>query len=490
MNEHEALQVVLVKAFESQPADDKSIATGDRRDALREAIDRVGPGGAPAAFVAARAVAASRRLSEQVPATKRILDWEGWHSTWLVVALGTGLVLGVTADVFGGGNRINLLAPPVWLVILWNLVVYFTLFGTLLDSRPPRPAPRSAWKSRLAGALMRLRLRWMGEATSATSTHSSALADFSVEWIRASSPLTTARLVTLLHVASAAVAIGLTAGMYYRGMVADYRVEWGSTFLAAQTVRDILAILLSPALLVSGIQLPDVSQMEALRDSSGLAREQATAAPWIHLYAVMLLITVVLPRTVLACWSGLRAHRLHLQFPLSLEDGYFRSLLRMQRGDTIQVNILPYAQSLTAIGEQNLRRMLLRVFDDSAQIQVAPTTALGEEDNRESLLASIAQATHIIAVFDMTSTPEAENHAVFIRVLEAESKLPVSMLVNASNFVSRFSRSTERFSERQLAWQGFAHSIHKTPLLFDLAEPQFADCVNELKLVLDETAST
>ncbi len=97
-------------------------------------------------------------------------------------------------------------------------------------------------------------------------------------WSRASLPLATTRLVTLLHAASAAVAVALIAGMYLRGLVFDYRVEWGSTFLDTESVHTLLSWLLAPALWLSGIQLPDVAQMEALRDASQ-TRPRSRRAP-------------------------------------------------------------------------------------------------------------------------------------------------------------------------------------------------------------------
>ena len=52
--------------------------------------------------------------------------------------------------------------------------------------------------------------------------------------------------------------------------------------------------------------LPDVAALQALR-LAATAPAGASAAPWIHLYALQLLLLVVLPRWLLALWAGWRA---------------------------------------------------------------------------------------------------------------------------------------------------------------------------------------
>ena len=60
------------------------------------------------------------------------------------------------------------------------------------------------------------------------------------------------RIAALLHVAAAAVAIGLLGSMYLRGLVLDYRAGWQSTFLQADTVQRVLSTLLAPATALTG----------------------------------------------------------------------------------------------------------------------------------------------------------------------------------------------------------------------------------------------
>ncbi len=104
-------------------------------------------------------------------------------------------------------------------------------------------------------------------------------------------------------------------------------------------------------------------------------------------------------------------------FPLSLDEQYYRNILRARRNEPIRIHILPYAQTLADDAEQNLRRILELAFDNSPQIELAATIALGGEDDLNGLPASLAHATQLVALFDMTATPEAEYHGAFLSAL-------------------------------------------------------------------------
>jgi hypothetical protein len=194
---------------------------------------------------------------------------------------------------------------------------------------------------------------------------------------------------------------------------------------------------------------------------------------------------VVVPRSLLACWSGWQARRLSEHFPLSLDELYFRNILRARHNEPTRIHILPYAQTLAGDAEQHLRRILELAFENSPQIELAATTALGGEDDLNGLPASLAQATRLVALFDMTATPEAENHGAFLSALAA-ARVPVIIVVNESGFTSRFREYPQRLAERREAWATFGQSLHKKPLFFDLAAPQMSTCVTALRSSLDE----
>jgi hypothetical protein len=130
-----------------------------------------------------------------------------------------------------------------------------------------------------------------------------------------------------MHTAAAALALGLIAGLYLRGLVMDYRAGWQSTFLDAGAVQALLGVVLAPAAWLTGVAVPEVAP---LRLAPGAAAS-ASAAPWIHLLAATLMLTVVLPRLLLAGRAAWGAARLSQRLPLALEGEYFERLHPLMR---------------------------------------------------------------------------------------------------------------------------------------------------------------
>jgi hypothetical protein len=131
----------------------------------------------------------------------------------------------------------------------------------------------------------------------------------------------------VLHVVAAALALGLIAGLYLRGLVLDYRIGWESTFIDAPLVETALGMLLGPASALTGIAIPEVAP---LRLAPG-AQATASAAPWIHLLATTLLWVVVVPRAVLALVAHWRARHRARHFSLPLDTPYFEGLHPLMR---------------------------------------------------------------------------------------------------------------------------------------------------------------
>ena len=299
MTEDQARQVLLLQAQESA-GDLLHWQPEDRRWATRQAVATVGEQATPEHFVVARAALALQRLLPRDPAAQRWLARRAWHPAWVALALVLGLVAGLAVDQLGPPQRVNLLAPAVWAVVGWNLLVYLALL------LPLKLQGVRGWLS-----------RW------ALRGHEPV----ALIWARHAAPLTGARLALVLHAAAATLALGLVAGLYLRGLVLDYRAGWQSTFASVEQVQAVLRWLLAPASAATGIPVPDVAP---LRVGPG-AEATATAAPWIHLMAATLMLAVVLPRCLLAWRAGVRASSLTQRFPLPLDAPYFEALHPLMR---------------------------------------------------------------------------------------------------------------------------------------------------------------
>lgn len=487
MNEDNARAVTLLQAFETAQPPSPSWRDEDRAWATRLALH---DGAADAdGFIARRAQHAVQRLAPREPAAAKWLTRRLWQSRWVAWALLAGLIVGVLADSIGSSQRINLLAPPLWAVLVWNAVVYLLLFGHALARllmRPTRP-----------GGLVRLAQRVLHFGRSpaepgSASGSAPALRLFASLWLRASAPLSAARASTLLHAAAAALALGLIVGMYLRGLVLDYRAAWESTFLSADAARAILATVLAPAAAISGIALPDAAGFEALRGVHGSADVAtvagASAAPWIHLLALTLGLFVVLPRGVLALVSALRARWLGRHVALPLGDAYFQRLARLQHGDVARVAVQPYAATPSAQAALGLQALLVPVLGDGLQLRIAPTAAFGAEDDAENdaKAALDAGTTLAIALFDLSATPEAESQGRFAQQLAARAPAGAVtiLLVDEAAFRQRFGADSARLAQRREAWRAFGEALGTVVACVDLDAPDVADAIRALPLAM------
>ncbi|WP_425261790.1 DUF2868 domain-containing protein [Rubrivivax sp. RP6-9] len=366
MTEHEARQVLLLQSHET--AGPTAVWTAeDRAWATQQAVATAGDRAPPERFVAVRAALALPRLLPRDRAAQRWMGRRAWHPAWVLLALLGGLAAGMAVDQLGPPQRVNLLAPAVWAVVAWNLLVYAALL---------LPLPTLGLR------------RWAAGLARAHDDGPGGL------WARHAAPLSLARAGLVMHVGAAALALGLVTGLYLRGLVLDYRAGWQSTFLEPPAVQALLGTLLAPASAVTGIAVADVGP---LRVAPGAAAT-ASAAPWIHLYAATLVLGVVLPRLLLALFSALRAGALARRFPLSLDTPYFEALHPLMRPG------LPRAVRLLwvgggreatllgqAVGPLTAPLTLLR-SDEGDELQLDPVPAVLDTASSASVATAAAPA--------------------------------------------------------------------------------------------------
>jgi hypothetical protein len=191
------------------------------------------------------------------------------------------------------------------------------------------------------------------------------IAQFVQEWLSASSALTQARISRTLHLGAAALAAGVLLGMYARALGVEYRAGWESTFISAETLKRFVGVVLAPASRLTGVALPDVAQLEAIRWGPG--RPGENAGRWIHLFATTATLFIIGPRLLLAGWEALRAWRLAGRLPIpGREDFYVRRLLRDAGDAGAQVRVIPYSFHLPPEAGQRLWPAAAAVLGDRA----------------------------------------------------------------------------------------------------------------------------
>lgn len=469
MNETAARQVLLLRAFETTP--NSGWSDEDRAWASRAAAEVEGADAPLDRFVARRAALAIERLSQRdrnVERALRALAWRPWGGNAIAVF---AFAAGIAIDAIGPGKRINLLAPPLAALLVWNLALYLLI--AVRAALGPF-AERARGSGPLARAFARLLHR------QAPAVASPPLALFVAEWTRACAPLVAARVGRVLHVAAIALALGLLAGMYLRGLAFEYRAGWESTFLDAGAVHALLATALAPAAAITGIALPDAAGFEALRFSAGGG---VNAAPWLHLFATTVALAVLAPRLLLALASRWVEARWTKRFPLRLDDPYFRSLGRALRDEPAKVRVAPYGLQLSPQATLNLNALFAQVLGARATLTVAATTAFGAEDDIDAR-ALAADATLVVALFALTATPEPENHGVFVdKLAGAASQAQMLALIDESGFRRQLGGG-DRLDERRALWRS-ALAERRVPALFvDLEQPDLASAEASLRAVI------
>ena len=288
MDELSALDIVAMRAVETCDATRTLWSDDDRAWASRAAAEVVGEGAAAEAFLARRASLVVERLGGRHPTlarTLRALRWRPWVGAVLVAS---AFVLGLFVDQVDVSQSVNILAPPVLGLIVWNAVVYLVILGGYVvrygDDAGPGPLRRAL--ARVAAGLSRPRR--------AGALREALLAIVS-DWAMRSGSLYAVRAGRILHLSAAALAAGVVAGLYLRGIAFEYRATWQSTFLDPSTVRTLVAIAYAPGSYVTGIAVPTTQEVAAIR-----APLSENAARWLHLMAATMGALVIVPRLFLA----------------------------------------------------------------------------------------------------------------------------------------------------------------------------------------------
>jgi Protein of unknown function (DUF2868) len=440
MDEAAARRLVLVQAFDG--ADSPLWTREDAAWATRLALETAPPGAANDRLLSERARHALQRLEPRDRGVRRWLARPVWRWRWALLAAALGLVIGFAADLLDRNQVVNVLAPSAWAVVAWNVLIYLTLGLAAL-----RHPARGDGAKGLRDTLLTWWQRSHGDGPVRVATR---------RWTELSAPLALLRVAALLHLAAAAVAIGLVGSMYLRGLVLDFRAGWQSTFLGASTVHQLLSTLLAPARLVTGLAMPDAAAFEAMRLTAPAQAASASAAPWIHLYGATLALTVVLPRLVLALVALARASYRSRHFSVPLDDpATLREVQRLRR-QVSRVQICPYAQAPGAQAGLGLRTLLARELGDDLQMLFAPTAAVGDEEQAARQLVGDDVTLRVVLV-DLAATPEDDHHGRFVRALKAEApQLPLLLVTDESTYRRRFAELPARIDERRAAWRRWA----------------------------------
>jgi hypothetical protein len=483
LDEDSARRLLLVRAVESEDVAESLLTREDRHYATGAALaqapvpdegseSRRSPN-ADEAFLARRADYALSRLEPRYPAISRACRSAHWPGVinWLLPL--AALLIGILSNEIDG-RRLNIVAFPLIGMIAWNLATYLVLFAGLLRRLVPG-GRHPARPNRLARLVEQVAVRVRGEPGGQSLGR--ALRRFAADWLHFSSALNYSRASRTLHVSAASLAAGMLIGMYWRALGIEYRAGWESTYFNAATLHGLLSVVLGPASALTGIGLPGPAELEALRWRSG-GGGGVNAGPWIHLYATTALLFIIGPRLLLAAWHAVRAARLRRRFPIpGTEDFYVRRLLRSAGGGGSVVRVIPYSFHPPERSQRQLQRLLADVLGEKTRVTMDPSIAYGDEDEwlaGADLAAS--GADHLVVLFNLSATPEAENHGALLagiqrHLLGSRGGAGLTVLLDETAYRQRLagqSGADARLETRRNAWETMLGHHHVTPLAVDL----------------------
>lgn len=464
MDESAALETTAARAVETADRDRVLWSDADREWASRAAAAIVGERASAEEFLGRRAQLVLERVGTRQPAvtrTVRGIRWRPWVGVVTVIA---AFVLGVLIDRIGGGSSINLLAPPVFAIVAWNLVVYVWLLVRPLVLRRGAAGPVRSFLIRIAS--VRGGNGDTNRTDAATAARRTVLAALPREWARVAAPLYASRAARVLHLAAAATALGLIAGLYVRGLAFEYRASWESTFLGAEQVHALLAVTHAPGSWLTGIPVPDVAAIEAIR-----APASENAAIWMHLMAGTVAAVVIVPRLVLALVAGLVERRRAKNVALPLDEPYYRRLVAGWVDEPARVRVIPYSYTLEPEARAGLEAIVARAYGN-AEATIEEPVAWGDDWVSPD---AAGQPQTVLPLFSLTATPEGDAHGAFL----AASGTSVA-LVDESAFLARWGDDAQRRDDRRAAWRELLEAHASVPVFVDLADPDLASAEAQL----------
>ena len=483
LSEDDARAVLFVRAAEESDPDGAALPLRARREATDAALEALAAQGSEAAEQPARFLAERARRLLLLRGEEPPRAWRVPPALFAAVALGFGL----STNLLGGGRTIHVLWNPVVGLVAWSLAIYAAVLlwrplSAAVRRRATSDAPATApAASPLVALLLRARAWIEARGSKEPGTALERRARFAAAWERAALGLRLARARLALHVGAGLIALGALGGMYLRGLAFAYSASWESTFLSDAGAERVLRVLLAPALLVRGAELPDLAAIRA--------PASAPAAPWVHLFAWTVVLVVLVPRALLA-WRELRsARRLAGAIRIDAREPYFRRLLAPARGESSVARVVPYGRALSSDAAERLRALLGELLGARAEIALEPPAEYGADGATlfASDAASDGRARTLVVVFPLAQTPEGEVHGRFLtelrQALEADETMLV--LVDDAGYRARLgAQAPERLPERRLAWDRVAAAEGLSAAHVDLDQPQPDAAASELERAL------
>ena len=459
----DAKNVLLVRALEeAHNADDraiKDVTSADFAEATLRAAHALGEKASAENLITTRA--------QKVLETLRAKGLKPDVSTRAIFVRSLGILFLLASFAAGAlfdravpaNNIVNLLSPPFWSVIAWNLIIYVVLFFGMLGLCTKKGGEVSL---PLRNALYRL-----ASGVAYTGIHRSWKARFLDDWVQTISPLIRAHVSRLLHLAAVLFAAGLATSLLVKGFGTSYWAGWESTWLAnkPEAVKTFVDWTYGLIPAVGGLpEIPDAQTLASWRvDQLPYLDKAVSAAPWLIRMTMLLLAIVALPRLFLALTATARIRRFKKTVTLSANDPYYAGILADCRQDAAAGRLVILAREATLKTKSAAMTDFLEAWPDK---QDRSLIAVNPDD--EALIVPDAANTpheerRPVTLFwcDASATPEEDVEGRTLEILKAAcppAKAALTTIIDMSRFAEKFRRYPARIQERTHAWTTFVEN--------------------------------
>ena len=350
MNELTARKVLLLHAFESVHPRSQSWTETDSAKASSQAIKNSSTKQNFNKFVVNRAKFAFSQLIQRKPHLAEWLSKGIWSTGLVALVLLAGIIVGAivfkNVDIdftlkFGGVYTIDIIPYSFIPIVSWNIMVYVLLLVSYTKSKLSGHTTPNFLIKYLLGTLK------IGLRPSKESADSQIVDMFTRQWLSCSSTLTASRAKALLHGLSASLVLGMIIGLYILGAPKGLYLAGDSTWWGEPKVmHKIHTTLFWPASTLSNIPLLSLSEVAEIKVGT-----KVSAANWIHLYSLTLILIVVLPRIILMLWELLRSNSLSKIIVFSQDGDYFSYLREVWRINTASEYLASFMTKLAIDSE-------------------------------------------------------------------------------------------------------------------------------------------
>ena len=450
----QAKVILLAKAIEESNDEVIGWTQANAEAASLRAAHTVGEGAAPVKLLTERAKIVLRETAERGINTKlstkaRLPNF--FSPLFILLAFVLG---GLTDRIASPEHIVNLLSPPYWTIILWNLLVYCALF---------------CWAIGLVGTssnhfalpLRSSLIAFVEKASFSTLRRKGYKAHFYAEWTQFVSPLVRMHVARTLHFAALAFALGIVASLLVRGFGTAYWVGWESTWLS-ESPESVKAFIDYTYGLIPAVgplpPMPDLATVTEMRaDRLPYLETPVSAAPWLLRMMILIGVTVIIPRLVFAVFDTWRMRRFKANTTLAIDAPYFGNILEQCAQDAVIGNLV-VIKSTTNRPERDANIALFcRHWGETEDSSIQAIDFNDEEATLPALVQGHRKPV-VLIWFDGMETPEEDIHGALIArarsVYEKQNAAVVAALVDLKEFSSRFSSIPERIKERENTWTG------------------------------------